>query len=1641
MAGFQPGEVLSQSISFSLITAPTVTTNAATNVTTSGATLNGIINGNGETGVATKFSYGLTTNYGSTAAASPSSVSGSTDTAINATISGLIPGVTYHYRAEGVIGGTTTGGADQTFTIPAASTVSVLGTPAWTNSGATLSNFTVPAGNNRVLVVAASAENVSGATSALDITSVTFNGSAMTLGAKKNDFVLNSSIGYTVDGLYYVALGTSASPTTANIVVTPGSSATVSAIGAVAFQNVDQTTPLNGFQTANSLTSASTLTATSTAGDMVIDLMDNYNAIPVAGTGQTVAVAGPDTLGGALNYAVSLKLGAASVPMAWTSTGGGETQQVLANIKQASAAIAPAVTSNPSNQTVTAGGTATFTAAASGTPTPTVQWQVSTDGGANFSDVSGATSTTLSFTAAGSDGGKKFRAVFTNTSGSATTTAATLTVNPLPIGGATHVAVGNTATATDATAGGTWTSSNPSIGTVGAASGIVSGISAGTFTLTYTLPSGGFASETFTVDPLPTAFTVTGGGSYTMGGAGVAVGLNGSQAGVNYQLFNGAAPSGSAVAGTGAAISFGNQTAAGTYTVVATNATTNATRSMVGSATVTIIPVADLAISVTDGVTTATPGGSVTYTITASNAGPSNVTGATVADTFPASLTATWTAVGAGGGTATASGSGNINDTVNLPAGGSVTYTVTAAISAGATGTLSNTATVSAPGGVTDPTPGNNSATDSDTLAPRADLAITKTDGVTVVNAGGTVTYTITASNAGPSNAPGTTVADTLPASLSNATWTAVGAGGGTATASGSGNINDTVNLPAGGSVTYTVTANISGSASGTLSNTATVSAPSGVTDPTPGNNSATDSDSVNTAPIVANPTSANIAATKVTLGGEVTSDGGLPVTVRGVVYSLTASNADPVIGGNGVTNLTSSGTTGVFTVNVTGLVPNSGYSFKAYATNSIGTTYTGPASTFTTLTAPEIAIEQPAGTDLTAGTASIGFGTVNLGSNVPKTFTIKNSGSAVLNITSVSTTGGQAGDFIVNTGGMLNNVPITNGQTTFTVTFTPGTAAAKQTTLRVVTDDEDEGTFDIALTGTGNALPTLTLPTSPVLAETTVLSGTTVNFTVTANDTEDGALTPVVTPASGSNFPRGDTTVNVSATDSNGAVVNGSFVVHVQLTKPVNTPTLAKGDAAPGAGTNGLPPDAKLSTFGMPAIDDVGNVAFTAAWTSATGGKGSGLFTNTACISLVGAPVPGVSGAKYKGFSDPVIDGGRIASIITMMGVPAISSSAVLTATTSDDVEIVARAGDVATTDGAKFKSFKSVEVRGLTIAFAAKLITGTGTPKATTASDEGVWVKDLTSSLVLALRKGQSVGPRKIKTLTSFDSSTGSRGQGRGWLELTGSAATVQARVLYTDSTQAALSVRVSGGNATVNTLLHSDDVLPDGFQLSGPFGLPAENASGQSALLTSTVSDRGARPGIETNLDGKGYIRIVARDEGTPGSSNYFSTLQDPVLAEDGGVAFPAKIRGTGINGIAANTLWWQPVGGSLTLLARGGAINGGAQNDLPVGAQWSAFNSLAIAADRGPLFSASLVVGKGGVTTANSKGVWAVDYQGKLQHLFRTGETVNGKTLKSFTLLNATVGNSGVTRSFNDNAQVAWLATFTDASQAIITTNVP
>ena len=97
--------------------------------------------------------------------------------------------------------------------------------------------------------------------------------------------------------------------------------------------------------------------------------------------------------------------------------------------------------------------------------------------------------------------------------------------------------------------------------------------------------------------------------------------------------------------------------------------------------------------------------------------------------------------------------------TVNLPVGASVTFTVTATISAAATGTLSNTATITPPGGVTDPNPGNNSATDTDTLV--AGIIATTTAVTSSSNPsqpGDVVTFTATVTKSSGSGTPTGTV-------------------------------------------------------------------------------------------------------------------------------------------------------------------------------------------------------------------------------------------------------------------------------------------------------------------------------------------------------------------------------------------------------------------------------------------------------------------------------------------------------------------------------------------------------------------------------------------------------------------------------------------------------------------------------------------------------------------------------------------------------------------------------------------------------------------------------------------------------------------------------------------------------------------
>ncbi|PCH72169.1 MAG: hypothetical protein COB98_12025, partial [Flavobacteriaceae bacterium] len=221
-----------------------------------------------------------------------------------------------------------------------------------------------------------------------------------------------------------------------------------------------------------------------------------------------------------------------------------------------------------------------------------------------------------------------------------------------------------------------------------------------------------------------------------------------------------------------------------------------------------------------DNATTYTPGEEVTYTITVSNAGPSDAANVLVSDNLPSGITEmSWT------GPNNTSGSGALAQTVVVVAGGSKEFTVTLKVPSGFTGALTNIASAKDPG-VTDPNP----CTDCTEVLPQgglvADINVLKEAvDVSSYTPGTDVTYKITVSNAGPSNASNVLVSDALPTGITEMSWT------GPNNTNGTTALNETIAIAAGGSEVYMVTIKVPSDFTGTLTNIASAKDP-GVTDP-----------------------------------------------------------------------------------------------------------------------------------------------------------------------------------------------------------------------------------------------------------------------------------------------------------------------------------------------------------------------------------------------------------------------------------------------------------------------------------------------------------------------------------------------------------------------------------------------------------------------------------------------------------------------------------------------------------------------------------------------------------------------------------------------------------------------------------------
>lgn len=267
------------------------------------------------------------------------------------------------------------------------------------------------------------------------------------------------------------------------------------------------------------------------------------------------------------------------------------------------------------------------------------------------------------------------------------------------------------------------------------------------------------------------------------------------------------------------------------------------------------------------GPSTANVGDTITYTYTYTNNGVSPVTNTTVNAALPPNTT--FVSYNAGGTTCIAPSSGGTG-TISCNFGtmapnSSGSFTITALVGAGAAGSTINNGNYPIQGDTVSPVLGPIVKTDvPSSVASLTDLAVTVTDGTSAIVPSGNSTYTITVINNGPTAVTGATVAQTV-SNLTAGAWTCAGSAGSTCAASGSGAITDTVNLPVGASVTYTLAG--TAGASGNASTVVSVTPPAGITDSNTANNTMGDTNNIGALHSVAVTTSGSGSVTSVPNG------------------------------------------------------------------------------------------------------------------------------------------------------------------------------------------------------------------------------------------------------------------------------------------------------------------------------------------------------------------------------------------------------------------------------------------------------------------------------------------------------------------------------------------------------------------------------------------------------------------------------------------------------------------------------------------------------------------------------------------------------------------------------------------------------
>jgi uncharacterized repeat protein (TIGR01451 family) len=236
----------------------------------------------------------------------------------------------------------------------------------------------------------------------------------------------------------------------------------------------------------------------------------------------------------------------------------------------------------------------------------------------------------------------------------------------------------------------------------------------------------------------------------------------------------------------------------------------------------------DMAVSMAGSPNPVLVGGTLTYTISVTNNGPSDATGVVASNALPASVALT--SATPSQGTTTIVGNAVLFNFGSISVGGAATATITVIPSA--QGLITATATVTA--NQFDSQSANNTATVTTSVSPSADLAVGFVGVPATIVLGNNLTYTINATNLGPNTATSVLISQILPP---GATVVSSNSTPGTTLSQSGNTINCNVGiLPSGSNVTMTVVVSIS--SNGIASSTATITG--ALADPNAANNSAT---------------------------------------------------------------------------------------------------------------------------------------------------------------------------------------------------------------------------------------------------------------------------------------------------------------------------------------------------------------------------------------------------------------------------------------------------------------------------------------------------------------------------------------------------------------------------------------------------------------------------------------------------------------------------------------------------------------------------------------------------------------------------------------------------------------------------------